>query len=380
MSKLMLVVAVAATFILHGCVTPKSQFAASDPVAVELEAKKQKELYVQTRLRDEARLDAITARLITANADICGERTAGYLGLSWWNAEDIGKDYREAATALHRLSNVLQVRDVIPGGPAHQAGIAVGDHIVKVAGRDAPIGEGATDKLRDRLRERMTDKKTAQQPVEIVLRRNGAARQAIVAPVSACDFPIRIQTSEGVNAFADGKQMIVTQGMLRFVETDDELAFIVGHELAHNAMGHIDAQKTNATMAGAGGLLLEILVVAATGVNTQGSITRAAANAGAGAFSVDFEREADYVGLYMVARAGFGTDDAPNVWRRMAMRNPGSIEHSKSHPTSADRFVSLEKANTEIKVKRTSGVALLPEMKPKSEPNPDSQLQAGGTK
>jgi len=380
MSRVAVAVAIAATSILCGCVTPKSQFAASDPVAVQLEAKKQTELYVQARLRDEARLAAITARLITANADLCGERTAGHLGMTWWNVDDVAKEYRESASALHRLSNILQVRDVIPGSPAHQAGIAAGDHIVKVAGRDAPTGEGAVDKLQERLHERLKDKKTRLQPVEFVLRRNGLAAQAIVTPHLACDFPIRIQTTDTVNAYADGKQMIVTQGMMRFTESDDELAFIVGHELAHNAMGHLDAKNTNATMAGAGGLLLEILVVAATGVNTQGAITRAAANAGAGAYSADFEREADYVGLYMVARAGFGTDDAPNVWRRMAMRNPGSIAHAKSHPTTADRFVSLEKAGTEIKAKQTAGAALLPEMKPAPAPNPDSKLQDGDAK
>jgi predicted Zn-dependent protease len=36
--------------------------------------------------------------------------------------------------------------------------------------------------------------------------------------------------------------------MLRFTGKDDELAVVVAHEIAHNAMGHIDAKKKNATL------------------------------------------------------------------------------------------------------------------------------------
>jgi Zn-dependent protease with chaperone function len=347
---------------VFGCSAPTTQFAQGDKVAIELEAKKQKELFIQTYFRDQMRVASVAAPLLTANADLCRDKVAGYLGMNWWNVNAVPKDYREAATTAYRLTNVLQVSTIVPGSPAQRAGILPGDHIVKFDGRDAPVGDEAVEKLRERVRDRVTDKNKRLQPTQIVLRRNAHAMQAIVTPMLACDFSVAVQNEDTVNAYADGKSMLITQGMLRFVETDEELAFIVAHELAHNAMGHIDAKKTNAMAAGAGGLVVDILA-AAVGINTGGAFMKAAANAGAGAYSVDFEREADYVGLYMMARAGYRTDGAANVWRRMAMRSPGSIAHSQTHPTSPDRFVSLEAANVEVERKRAAGAAMLPEMK-----------------
>ena len=43
---------------------------------------------------------------------------------------------------------------------------------------------------------------------------------------------------------------------------------------------------------------------------------------GAVAFSQEFELEADYIGLYIMARAGYSTDHAANFWRKMAARSP----------------------------------------------------------
>jgi len=52
----------------------------------------------------------------------------------------------------------------------------------------------------------------------------------------------------------------------------------------------------------------------------------------------DFEREADYVGLYIMALDGWPIDSAPDLWRRMAAQSPGSIKFASSHPTTAERF------------------------------------------
>ena len=93
--------------------------------------------------------------------------------------------------------------------------------------------------------------------------------------------------------------------------------------IAHNAMGHIDAKMANA-MAGAGvGLIFDILAAVA-GVNTGGDFMRVGMNAGAGAYSQSFEAEADYVGLYLMARARMAVDEVPDFWRML--RRAGGVE------------------------------------------------------
>jgi predicted Zn-dependent protease len=98
-------------------------------------------------------------------------------------------------------------------------------------------------------------------------------------------------------------------------------------------------------------------------VNTGGDFTNLGAEFGAMSFSQDFEREADYVGMYLLARADRPIANAADFWRRMAQESPGSIKFASSHPTTAERFVRLENAAAEIEQKRTAGAPLMPEMK-----------------
>jgi hypothetical protein len=359
---------------LAACVTPQAQMVTTDKVAVEAEARKQKELYVQELLRDRVRLQSVAAPIAAANAPLCGAQVTADLGIGWWNVEDVPKHYREATAGLYNLTNLVQVSYVVPGGPGARAGIAPGDQIVSLNGRDVPTGDGASQQLRGRVRDLA---KGGGQAADLVLRRNGLRVQAQVQPAVVCDFPVTIGASDKVNAYADGDRMIVTQGMLRFVQNDQELAVVLGHELAHNAMGHLSAKTANSVMGGAGGFMLDVLVAAA-GVNTGGAFTRMGMKAGADAFSTDFEREADYVGLYMIARAGFEIEAAPNFWRRMGMRQPGSIEHASTHPSTADRAVALEGTVAEVRRKQAAGLPLVPDMKPKVETQ--TKLESGGAK
>ena len=151
-----------------------------------------------------------------------------------------------------------------------------------------------------------------------------------------------------------------------FFKTDEEIALVVSHELAHNSMSHTDAKKRNALLGGFFGALVDI-AAAAGGINTNGEFTKMSMNAGAGVYSVEFEQEADYVGLYFMATAGYKIDDAPLFWRRMATNNSQAISIKSSHPTTPDRFVALEGTVKEINLKISNRQPLKPEMKSSSE-------------
>ena len=114
-------------------------------------------------------------------------------------------------------------------------------------------------------------------------------------------------------------------------------------------MGHIEAIQTNAM----GGMLLDFLA-AGFGVNTQGAFSKIAA----GAYSQEFEAEADHVGLYIMALANYDMTDAPNFWRRMAIEHPTGIDYGVSHPTTPKRFLGLENAITIITEQQTAGIDL----------------------
>ncbi len=148
-----------------------------------------------------------------------------------------------------------------------------------------------------------------------------------------CHYPITLSYSPAVNAYATGRAIRVTTGMMEFAD-DDELAVIIGHELAHNTEGHI----------------VKI-------------VTSRIAGLGTGRFSRVYESEADYVGLYYAQRAGFDITKAPNIWRRIGLMSVKSMGESKSHPTTPERYVRLAAAIAEINRKRVAGLPILPERK-----------------
>jgi predicted Zn-dependent protease len=175
-----------------------------------------------------------------------------------------------------------------------------------------------------------------------------------------CYYYFDTSRDEEINAFADGKNIVVAQGMQRFVESDDELAVVLGHELAHNLMGHIDAHKDNAITGLLVGAVLDG-IAASQGMNTSGDFAKSGMEAGGISHSVSFEQEADYIGLYIAARAGYNIKVAPQFWRRMSVEDPRGIYTSKTHPSNAERSASMQKTIAEISAKRKQHLALVPE-------------------
>jgi predicted Zn-dependent protease len=185
--------------------------------------------------------------------------------------------------------------------------------------------------------------------------RDGKNMELPVQTVMRCAFDAMLSPTDIINAFADGKHITITKGMMRFTQDDTELELVIAHELAHDAMKHMDKKLGNRIL----GAIVDGLL-ASRGIQTGGAF----GNASAGSYSQEFESEADYVGLYMMARAGGNIEEAPKFWRRMAAENPGSIsERNSSHPTTPYRFTALEKTVLEIREKQKAGVPVLPEMK-----------------
>ena len=182
-------------------------------------------------------------------------------------------------------------------------------------------------------------------------------------PAELCvyDFELR-EDSKEINAAADGKTIYINAAMMDFATADEELAIVLGHEVAHNMMGHINKMKTNATAGAVVGALIDALA-SSNGVATEGIFSRSGANFGALRHSVKFEEEADYVGLYITYNAGYDIKNAPDFWRKMSIKHPRAIFTSTTHPSNPSRFLALQKIVDEILAKDSRGEELLPEIK-----------------
>ena len=234
-----------------------------------------------------------------------------------------------------------------------------GDKIVSVNGESVPKGREVAPEGRKALRrfsKFLAKVLESGQPIDVEVLRDGQPAMLQVQPALGPDVTVHLVSRDEVNAYADGHNVFITKGMVRFVEDDTELSLVIAHEIAHNCMMHIEAKTKNTLW----GTLFDI-AAAAYGVDTGGAFGQMAG----GTFSQEFEAEADYVGLYVMARAGGDIENAPYFWRRMAAEHPGSIRqsHSASHPATPERFAALDVAVTEIQTKQKAGAVLLPEVK-----------------
>lgn len=175
----------------------------------------------------------------------------------------------------------------------------------------------------------------------------------------ACGFTLRFDpSSDTARAFAHGQgQVTLTAGMVRLVETEDELAAVVAHEYGHHLAGHLTRQRTRGTVAGTVASTVIGAVVPFGGLAAL-ALGQGAAQLGAGAarlaYSKAEEREADYLGAYLVARAGYDLDRAGNLWARLSRPEAATTRNGiagllATHPAEAERLAAWRRSAEEIR-------------------------------
>lgn len=320
-----------------------------DDQLVARERMLQNQLAVERIFKHEERLFRVAWQVASGGRELCEQRRPG-LGMLVMNRYSYGRDWADALTVAKDLGEELKVVSVAPGSPAAVGGLQVGDRLLALGG-STPRGEKASLEFGKMLATQLQGAGS----VSLRVARGGVEQTLDLTARSICGYPVRLASNDAVNAFADGKQVVITTGMMRFTENDQELALVVGHELAHNLMGHIEKQVGNRLL----GTLLDAAIAIGAGVDTRGSFTQMAGLV----YSKDFESEADYVGLYMVALSGYELTDAANFWRRMGVEHPGSINHASTHPATPERFVAIDRTIVEIREKQRLGFDLRPELR-----------------
>lgn len=210
-------------------------------------------------------------------------------------------------------------------------------------------------------------KRNGTRPVTVVLRRDGSDRMKMLSPVVAGDVPVRFTIKAEPGAYTDDEKIVIQSGLLRLLRSDADLATIITHELAHLTMVHHGKRFQNTLIGQIGGAMIDG-GFALGGVYIGGVFSRELGRAGRLAHSLDFEHEADYVGAYYAARAGYDISSAADVWRAIALERPAAIRFAHMQPTSPVRFVQMQKVIAEIADKKRRMVPLEPEMKPHPRP------------
>lgn len=157
------------------------------------------------------------------------------------------------------------------------------------------------------------------------------------------DWQVNLINSPEINAnCGPGGKIIFYTGIIDTLQlTDDEIAAIMGHEIAHALREHGRESMSKAygvsaasEIAGMFGVKTENLNLAQTGVNYLMTLPNSRTN----------ENEADLFGLELSARAGYNPQAAVTLWQKMDKLGGSGPEFMSTHPSNSNRITALQAA------------------------------------
>ena len=160
--------------------------------------------------------------------------------------------------------------------------------------------------------------------------------------------------SDEINAWCmPGGKIVVYEGIMNLATTDDELAVVIGHEVAHAVAKHSNERMSQQVLAEYGAQALGIFTSGTSAATQQ--IAQQVYGLGAQygvmqPFSRKHESEADKMGLVLMTIAGYNPDVAITFWQKMsASSSQEPPEFLSSHPSHATRINDIQKWLPEVK-------------------------------
>ena len=176
------------------------------------------------------------------------------------------------------------------------------------------------------------------------------------AETAECRFTFHYVDNDEVNAFTDEEGHIyLHRGLLDYLESDEEVAAVMAHEMSHQIAGHVDESRRSILLGALiGGLLMGGAAVAG-GAPQEGADAMAdvgmthGGRAGLLTFSKEQEREADLLAAYVLARAGIDLQRAGRMFEVLAKLDGYALSTWRNtHPMGAERIVAWRKAVAEV--------------------------------
>lgn len=252
----------------------------------------------------DARVAAVAWRLQTANVALCRD-VAPLAGFSIDTLDQYAVAERDDAHARFGLGEMPQVSAVVPGGAAARAGLLVGDEIVAVDDVPTPRSMGGKPSYdRNAAVETALAAALAKPPLKLTL----PSRTVFLTGDLGCVSTVELVPGGRYDASADGHYVQISGALYEFVGKDDELAFLIAHELAHNTIP--SAKRVP---------------------NGRGRPQRAA------------ELSADRYAILMMARAGYDVAMVVPFLQRLGRKFP-SYWFDTGHPGWAARVAAAEEA------------------------------------
>ncbi len=266
---------------------------------------------------------------------------------------------------VEEVEKEIHVVRVTKGSPAEKAGLKAWDRIVSINGENGWKSAKDFEKLLEKSTSK-TNFKKHKGAIILGVERDTSTLSIQIKMIEILDFSLIQLESPKVTAFADGKNVYITRGMVEFAKNDDEIKFTLAHELSHNIMRHSKTKKLGAILGGFFGAALDIGLGHINKGYIYTDFTKLFSEIGKIVHSKKHEREADYLGMYIVVAAGGDVSNVLNLWRRIALeelRTTGTLSESMTHPSDPERSIFMLATFKEIQEKREKGMEVFPSIK-----------------
>lgn len=279
------------------------------------------------------RVTAIGYRLVTSAGDLCSDQTP-VLGFAVHDLSQYGQDEQTVVRDVFGFDGAPLVLAVAPDSPVATAGIQTGDALIRI-GADpvAPAPARATASYA-RVAAILSQLDSAGHSGTLALELRRKQQVFMVTATLRNGCPTRFQTkvSDTIDAQADGRYVEVNTGLIAFAGSDEQLAAIMAHELAHNILHHrarLDAAGVPRGILGQFGKNARLIR--------------------------ETEAEADRLGVYLMDRAGYAPQGAIAFWTRFGAEHGLGIFTAPTHLSEGKRIALIQAEIDRMAAMRAAG-------------------------
>ena len=291
------------------------------------EISKQASYIIHSMASASRRLHDIAWPIMKANIDVCISARINAFGLMVADANDLQSTFKPFFYAAspstiknNSYSNLPMIVSVAQGSPADKVNIMEGDFIFSIGAK----------LVNNKNYKNLLIEAAEKGRLEIGIKR---LKKDLIYNLSSeviCGYPVQPMVSPIPNAYADGSKIYITIATLDFIKDDQEIAFLISHELAHNIVHY-------------NGKGLPEVDAKPIPINDKPSLQRVEDlfifQSGAK------ETEADLLGVEYAIKGGFTQNKVANYFRRLSIYMPQLMEESifRMHPGNAKRVTDIEK-------------------------------------
>lgn len=291
------------------------------------EISKQASYIIYSMASASRRLHDIAWPIMKANIDVCISSRINAFGFMVADPNDLQSAFKPFFYAAspsnikyNGYSNLPMIVSVAHGSPANNVNIIEGDIIFSIDNK----------LVNNKNYKNLLIEATKRGRLKIGIKRLNRDLIYNLSSEVICGYPVQPMVSPIPNAYADGSKIYITIATLDFIKDDQEIAFLISHELAHNIVHYngkglpeVDAKP--------------IPIYDKPSLQRVGDLFIFQSGAK--------ETEADLLGVEYAIKGGFSQNKVANYFRRLSIYIPQLMEESifRMHPGNAKRVADIEK-------------------------------------